>query len=200
MNLLKNCLIAFPGNAINCLVCIVDIVGSTKITAGLSTEKSCKYYSIFLNVMATIAEEFGAKIVKNGGDSLLFYFPIISNSQEKSLFTNTLECGLSMLDAQVIVNKYLNDEKLPGVKYRISADYGTVMIAKQANSSDPDIFGPPVNMCSKINHHATPNSMVIGGDFYQNVKLYAQYKFKQISGCDVGIKFQYPVYSVRQDK
>ena len=174
------------------------MVGSTKITASLSPEKSCKYYSIFLNVMATIAEEFGARIVKTGGDSLLFYFPKTFNPNEKSSISHSLDCGLNMLEAKEIINEYLKKEKLPPVKYRVSADYGTIMIAKQANSSYPDIFGPPVNMCSKINHHAQPNGMVIGGDLYELVKSLDDYRFRQVPGFDSGIKFQYPVYSVSQ--
>jgi class 3 adenylate cyclase len=196
MNLLKNCLIAFPGNAANYMVCIVDMVGSTKVTAALHPEKSCKYYSIFLNVMATIAEEFGAKIVKNGGDSLLFYFPRTFNPNEKSSINYSLECGLNMLAAKEIVNEYMTKEKLPSVKYRVSADYGTVMIATQANSSSPDIFGPPVNMCAKINHKAQPNEMVIGGDLYEIIKSSEEFRFSQVPGYDSGIKLQYPVYSV----
>jgi hypothetical protein len=31
------------------------------------------YYSIFINIAATIARNFGAKIIKNVGDSLIFY-------------------------------------------------------------------------------------------------------------------------------
>lgn len=196
MNLLKDCLIAFPGNAANYMVCIVDMVGSTKIASSLPPEKSCKYYSIFLNVMATITEEFGAKIVKNGGDSLLFYFPKTVNPNEKSSINYSLECGLKMLEAKEIVNEYMAKEKLPPIKYRVSADYGTVMIAKQVNSSSPDIFGPPVNMCAKINNLAKPNEMVIGGDLYEIVKSSDEFRFREAPGLDYGIKLQYPVYSI----
>ena len=34
-----------------------------------------KYYSIFINTMATVGANFGAKIVKNVGDSVIYYFP-----------------------------------------------------------------------------------------------------------------------------
>ena len=198
MNLLKNCIIAFPGNAANYMVCIVDMVGSTKITAALSTEKSCKYYSIFLNVMATIAEEFNAKIVKNGGDSLLFYFPKTINPNEKPSLCYSLECGLNMIAAKEIVNGFMIREKLPPVKYRVSADYGTVMIAKQANSFEPDIFGPPVNMCAKINRNAPKNGIVIGGDMYEMVKDLDDYRYKQTDGFSIGLKYAYPVYTVER--
>src|SRR5215831_18419790 len=56
----------------NCCVCFVDIVDSTRITSSINNpEKVRKYYEIFLNTMAAIARNFGAKIIKNVGDCLL---------------------------------------------------------------------------------------------------------------------------------
>ena len=46
-------------------VCVVDAVNPTKITAALTKEQLCKYYSLFLGSMAIIATKFGASVVKN---------------------------------------------------------------------------------------------------------------------------------------
>ena len=55
---------------------IVDIVNSTKITADIGdSENVAKYYSIFINTMAVIARNFGAEVIKNVGDSVIFFFP-----------------------------------------------------------------------------------------------------------------------------
>src|SRR5919109_1337648 len=55
---------------------IVDIVSSTKITANIDkSENVAKYYSIFINTMAAIARNFDAEVVKNAGDSVIFFFP-----------------------------------------------------------------------------------------------------------------------------
>lgn len=57
-----------------CCVCFIDIVDSTRTTSNLDNpQKIRKYYSIFLNSMAAIARGGGAKIIKNIGDSLVFY-------------------------------------------------------------------------------------------------------------------------------
>jgi hypothetical protein len=32
------------------------------------------YYTIFLNAVSTIAKNFGAEIIKNMGDALVFYY------------------------------------------------------------------------------------------------------------------------------
>ena len=196
MKVIKDDMISFSGKFEDYFISIVDIVDSTKITSFLSQKQACKYYAIFLNVMAAIVEDFGGKIVKNVGDSLLYYFPKKSEFSENLLSKYSIECGIAMLAAANRINELMKEEHLPSVKYRISGDYGTVMIARDIHSARDDIFGPPVNMCSKINRHAKPNSMVIGGDMYQIAKYFREYSFKQCSDCSAGLKFSYPVYSI----
>ena len=54
-------------------VCFVDIVNSSQITARIAVgDKIKKYYEIFLNAIAALAKNFGAKVIKNIGDAVLF--------------------------------------------------------------------------------------------------------------------------------
>jgi hypothetical protein len=66
--------IAFSGKVQKCCVCFIDMVGSTKISSDLTAAQLSRYYEIFLNTIARIAGNFGAKIVKNAGDALIFLF------------------------------------------------------------------------------------------------------------------------------
>jgi len=199
---LKNALdneILFNGGYKNYCICIVDIVNSCKITASLPKAKVCKYYSIFLNSMAMIAKEFGGKVVKNVGDSLLYYFPQTSDDSSKHNFIDPLECSMAMIEAHGIINQKMREERLPPVNYRISADYGSVMTAK-TKTSDEDVFGATVNMCAKINHIAIPNSIVIGADLFQIVKSFEGYEFEPVAVYSSGFKYEYTVYSVTYHK
>jgi len=90
------------------------------------------------------------------------------------------------------------ENELPDLDYRISADYGCIMMADSMTSVNKDVFGSPVNVCNKINSMALPNTMVIGSDLYQHVKNEQEYSFKEIRSCTVGYKHMYPVYSVQQ--
>ena len=179
---------------------IVDIVSSTKITATLNKSKICQYYSVFLNTMAEIVKKSGGIVVKNVGDSLLYYFPKTSDTSDKLAFVDSLECGMKMIDEHSIVNSMMHKEGLPSVNYRISSDHGMIMTAKSANSFNEDIFGPTVSLCAKINSCAMPNSMVIGGDLYQIVRSFEQYRFESTLGYHSGVKGQYPIYSVKRHK
>ena len=200
---LKNVLdneISFNGEHENYCVCIVDIVNSSRITAALPKEKVSRYYSIFLNSMAMIAKEFGGKVVKNVGDSLLYYFPQTSDDSNKNNFIDPLECSMAMIEAHDVINQKMREEELPPVNYRISADYGSVITAKTITSSNEDVFGATVNMCAKINHIAMPNRMVIGGDLFEIVKSFGRYQFEPVAAYQSGFKFQYTVYSVKYHK
>ena len=98
----------------NCCVCFVDIVDSTRITSSINNpEKVRKYYGIFLNTMAAIARNFGARVIKNVGDCLIFYYPRTSDPSNKSAFNDVLECCITMVDARDTINQKLHEEELP---------------------------------------------------------------------------------------
>ena len=69
---------------------------------------------------------------------------------------------------------------------------------KTNGSSNIDVFGTPVNMCTKINHGATKNSIVIGSDLYRTAKNLDSYSYQMINSYSIGMKFVYPIYGVRR--
>jgi two-component system, OmpR family, response regulator ChvI len=195
--------IQFTGKSHNCCVCFVDVVDSTRITTVEIThpQKIKAYYSVFINTMAAIARDFDATVIKNTGDSLIYYFPKTADSNNMPAFKSVFECGLTMISVNPIVNAKLQKEKgLPNLSYRISADYGRVEEAKSLTSTTEDLFGPTVNLCAKINSKAEPNGMVIGNNLYQITKAIFEYDyhFNKIDGysIDDSSDNQYPVYSI----
>lgn len=188
-------LIAFSDQTKSYCVGIVDMVDSTKISSKLSIGKISRYYQIFLNTMAKTLSHFGGMVIKNVGDSLVFYFPESSRCRRFG-FMCCLEASLAMIDAHDLVCECAKKEDLPCINYRISCDYGPVAIMKPNGDSSLDMIGPPLNMCSKINHLVKSNEAVIGGDLYQMVKKFDDYKFQQIKGFSIGLKYEYPAYLV----
>jgi two-component system, OmpR family, response regulator ChvI len=193
--------ISFSGKSENYCVSYIDMVNSTNITAQIShADKIRRYYSIFINTMATLATNYGAKVIKNAGDSLTYYFPKTADSTNMEAFKNVIECGITMISAGTVLNTRMYEEGLPPINYRISSDYGRVEIVKSAISENVDLFGPTVNICASINSKALPNQMVIGGDLYQIIKSFSHfhhnYHFKSVGEYQVGFKQMYPIYSV----
>ncbi len=140
------------------------MVNSTSVTARMTNPQDVKkYYTIFINTMATIARNFEGKVIKNSGDSVIYYFPNTCDSGNECAFRNVMECCLTMIAANTVINDKLYEESLPSMAYRISADYGKVAVAKSITSVSDDLFGTTVNLCAKINRYAKPNTMIIGG-------------------------------------
>src|SRR6476661_7980761 len=196
-------------------VCIIDIVESTTKTQMIaSSEKIRQYYSIFLNTMASIIKYNNGKVIKNAGDCLIYYFPkTVDTVTNKSSIQDVLDCGLAMIEANSVLNANLNKNGLPSIDYRISGNYGKVELATSSNSNSVDLFGPTVNICSKINHLALSNEMVIYKDFYDVVKntpFFKEYRFKELSTSKINLDdkdkdkdkdlsaLAYPVYSVHR--
>lgn len=185
--------ITFSGKLKDCCICFIDMISSTKVSSNLNPEQIAKYYAIFLNSTAIIAKNFGATIIKNAGDSLIYYFPNATKSAEgidgaggeedkNSLmaFKDVIECSMTIMAARDIVNSKLYEEKLPSLNYRISAEYGTVEFAQSVSSQNQDLFGPTMNFCSKINSLAPQNGMIIGNSLYQVVKSFDDYAFEKV--------------------
>ena len=192
--------VQFSSKTENYCVGLVDMVDSTKISARIGWARSTRYYQLFLNSMSEILKRFGGFVIKNVGDCLVYYFPESSKRDRKFGFMSCIECSLAMIESHNYFTQILSEEGLPPVDYRISVDYGSVVIMKSNGTSVPDMIGPPVNMCSKINHYATRNGIVIGGDMYEMVKDFDDYTFKEVQSLSLGFKYSYPVYSVTRKK
>jgi len=187
-------MVAFSGQTNSFCVGIVDMVESTKISARLPVGKLGKYYQIFLNTMADTLSRFGGRVIKNIGDSLLFYFPASAKGRKYG-FMSCLEGCLEMVDIYDYVCACAKNEGLPCINYRISCDYGPVVMMKSGENTT-DMLGPPLNMCAKINHFAQENRFVIGADLYEMVKKIDGYSFSSSKSYRSDQKFQYSVYDV----
>ena len=193
--------IIFQGVSSDFCVCMLDIINSTAITSSLAHEdKIRKFYSLFVNSVSPVVAYFGGRVLKTGGDSMIYYFPKTAEVHRIEGFKNVLECGISLLDLRSTVNSLYKREGIQPIGYRISADYGRLELAESRFSRDQDFFGPTMNLCAKINNKAPPNSMVIGGDLHQVIKklhsLEKQFQFEEISEFSIGLKQRYPIHLV----
>lgn len=195
----ENYTVTFSPETENYCVGMVDLVDSTKISAILESKKMSRYYQVFLNSMSKILKEYDGKVVKNIGDCLLYYFPLTTKESQEEYLTRCLECSFSMTESHDFICRHLKKEKLPCLNYRISMDYGSVILMRSSDSPSIDMIGTPINMCSKINRSAPENGIVIGGDVHEMIKRVPGYGFKQIDGYSVGFKLDYPIYLVKKN-
>lgn len=166
--------------------------------------------------MAVIARGFDAKIIKALGDGMVCYFPKTLELSNHSAFLDVIGYGASAMAARDTINATMHEEDLPTANYRISFDYGKVEVAEtMASGGAEDLFGSPMNLCSKINTYAPINGMVIGYNLYQILKeQYSSslsfdcskyFDFKQIGHCnwkegENQKHISYPIYSIILNK
>jgi len=171
-------------------VMYIDMVQSTKITCQISdSDKLRLFYESFINTLSDIAISHSARIIKNGGDSIICYFPKTKDCVEKSAFKEILDCGLEIIHARDVLNAGLASAGLPATSYRISIDYGKHEVVKDEDLNIVDIFGPTMCVCAKINSLAPPNCMVIGSDLYEIVKSFPDFRFHRYALSFLAVVF-----------
>jgi class 3 adenylate cyclase/ActR/RegA family two-component response regulator len=203
-NLKKN-EVNFSSKSENYCISFIDIVGSTQLTSKLYNSKMIeKFYTIFINEIADIVKNHNGKILKTVGDGIIFFFPETSEVGKIEGFRDAIECFKSMVSSRHLINTKLNKEKLPGISYRISADYGKMEVAMSGETANSyDLFGPTVNFCAKINKKTPPNGIAIGGDLRTIVNSFPnlanRYYFKEIKELTWKTnRYSYPVYILGQ--
>ncbi|HUU47924.1 MAG TPA: HAMP domain-containing protein [Nitrosopumilaceae archaeon] len=191
----EDILLQFSNYSEKYCVCMIDIMNSTKITSNLSDSQTSEFYRIFLNSTALIVRNYSGIVVKNIGDALLFYFPVI-NSEIELTIKKCLNCCLALGESHEEIEKKLQKENLPVIDYRTSATFGMVRIARTSTSSVNDIFGATVNRCAKINRTAPANGLIIGKELFENAKTLEDYIFKKVESEIVSPEHGYTVYIV----
>lgn len=191
--------IFFSEKSSMCCVGFVDMVDSTRITAGLTTRQMSKYYSLFINWVSGIIRGYSGEVVKNTGDGLLFYFPSVGDSPIKTV-RNCLNSAITLSILHRNVNKKFISELLPELNYRISLDYGEVSFAQTVDSTTFDIFSTTVNLCAKINKVGNPNKVIIGGDLYRIARNLSGYDFQEVKQTISIWNRAYPLYTVSEAK
>lgn len=175
----------------------VDMMQSTKLTCQISNSGKLRlFYETFINTISEIAIAHGARIVKNGGDSIICYFPATRECAENSTFKEVLNCGLEIIRAREALNSGFVSLGLPATSYRASADYGKHEVAKDQNSEIVDIFGPTMCLCAKINNLSPPNCLLVGSDLYEIVKSFPEFSIYNFGEYIIQEKHQYPVFLV----
>ena len=186
-----------------CFVNLIDLTENSPVIK--HPDKIRRYYSIFINTMATISRNFNAKLFKNTGTCLIYYFPKTSELSwsNQSTFKDVIECGLAMLAAKETMHSQFTVERLPSLHYKIVADYGRVEVL--------DPFSHTMKSYAKMDSMASPDSMVIGSDLYYIVKRFGHssssfhysnhYGFTRIGEYPFSHIFNYPytIYSVTGD-
>lgn len=180
----------------------IDMESSTYNTAHLCPKDYALYYTVFYDTLSNMAAKFGGRVIKHVGDAVIIYFPATSDPADKEAFKSTLDCATAMLGNRCTINNLFHEADLPPLSFRISADYGRMEPVETETSPVIDWIGPSMNMVTKMNRIALPNTMVVGGDLHQMLSRFSFQEYHQelVGELNIGIRQKYPVYSVTSRK
>jgi adenylate cyclase len=124
-----------------------DIVGFTRRSRGLSTKELSHLVELFEGTAASLVTEHRGRIIKTIGDEVLF---VADEPQDAAAL------ALALVDA------HQQDPDFP--ELRVGLAYGDVMTRLG------DVFGPVVNIASRLTSLAKPCRVLVDRGMYQELK------------------------------
>lgn len=164
-------------------VLYVDLVGSTKMSLELSSDKLSAIVSSFVQEMSYVISQNHGYVLKFSGDAVIGYF--IGRGSILQACDDAVVCAESMLNIMKNgINPILKQKSnLPQLKIKIGIDFGENTVVQFGNEqkSFVDLLGPSMNMAAKVQGVANPNEIVIGEDVYKKLHPDTQKFFKDIT-------------------
>ncbi len=141
-------------------IMFTDIVGYTRLM-GANEEKAMKILENNRGLHDDLLILYDGKKLKEIGDGMLCCFDSASNA---------VKCAIELIRKS---NEY------KGLKLRIGIHIGEVIFSKK------DVFGDGINIASKIEAMAIPDSVLISGKVYEEIKNKNNLKVKFIGTFDL---------------
>jgi len=149
------------------VILYVDVVGSTALSAIVSTEELSVLIRIFCQEMSIVISKYNGYVLKYAGDAVIGYFP--RNPDIISACENAVKCARIM--KQVIdesINMVFPQYGFPKVKIRIALDEGKNQVVVLGR--DPDLLGHVISRAAKFMSKAKPNQIVVGDNVFTNLQ------------------------------
>ena len=135
-------------------VLFCDLVGSTPLAQQLDAEDWREVLAQYHAAAAGAVARWGGHVAKNLGDGLLVYFGWPSAREDDP--ERAIRAGLAMIEAMAPLNATLGAADGTRLAVRIGMDTGAVVIA-----DDGEVFGETVNVASRVQNAAEPDTVVI---------------------------------------
>lgn len=147
------------------IVIYSDLVGSTKTVKNLTPKQVRLFYSIFLNEMTNVINDFGGRVLKCVGDCIIGFFILPDAGwiqQVDSVFLCVKMMAKVMKES---ISPVAQAEGLPAMSCRIGVDCGQVQVVKigvEGIYTEVDVFGDVMNITKKICDRAKSGEILVG--------------------------------------
>jgi len=153
----------------NLTVFFSDIEGFTDLTDGMEPERLSFFINTYLSEMANIALEYGGTIDKFIGDAILVFFgdPETAGDREDAL--KCAHMALRMRDRVRELETVWHENGISKplrVRMGIATGFCTVGNFGSEHRLEYTVLGSPVNLASRLQSRAEPDTILIGDSTY----------------------------------
>jgi class 3 adenylate cyclase len=126
----------FCDSKITLAILHVDLVGSTKLSMTLPTEKLAIIIQTFTQEMSLLISAYGGHVFKYVGDAILAFF-FLSDNNLYLPCSNAVNCARAMIRVmQDGINPILNDNDYPEMGVRVGIDVGENVVVQYGWSTN----------------------------------------------------------------
>ncbi|MGA0305617.1 MAG: adenylate/guanylate cyclase domain-containing protein [bacterium] len=150
-----------------------DLEGFTELTERLEPEVLTELLTHYLTEMSKIALRWGGTIDKYIGDAIMIFFGDPASKGEKADAVNCVRMAMEMVDQLAEVRAIWKDKGLAlplNARMGIHTGICTVGNFGSEDRLDYTVIGNGVNLASRLESNAKPNSILISEDTYLHVR------------------------------
>lgn len=152
-----------------------DLVGFTALSQQVSEQELAGVVDRFMTLAYETVVSLGGRVIKTIGDEVMYAV------EEPKV---AVDIGLSLADA------YRDDEQLSDVRVGIAS--GDVL------DHDGDLFGPPVNLASRITAIARPGAVVVSPEVHEALAGDDGYRWRSLRARNLKGIGRVPLWRVRR--
>ena len=150
-----------------------DLVNFTQTTENLEPEMLSDILNNYLDEMITIALKYGATVDKFIGDAIMVFFGDPETKGEKEDALACISMALEMRSKMDILSKqWMEKGLMEPLKVRMGMTTGYVTVGNfgSRHRMDYTIIGGQVNLASRLEYNANPNTILISHETYSLIK------------------------------
>ena len=150
-----------------------DLEGFTELTERLEPEVLTELLTHYLTEMSKIALRWGGTIDKYIGDAIMIFFGDPASKGEKVDAINCVRMAMEMVDQLAEIRAIWKDKGLAlplNARMGIHTGICTVGNFGSEDRLDYTVIGNGVNLASRLESNAKPNSILISEDTYLHVR------------------------------
>ena len=163
-------------------VMVIDLVGSTKLSAEIHPMRLGRWVREFSQESTFVIESFGGHVLKYVGDAVIAYF--LHNNKPKESANNSVLAAKALI--QVVENSIdpiMKKRGLPTLSLHIGIDHGknsVLLYGHDKRKSHIDLIGLTLNLAAKMEGICGINQIVIGENVYKKLDTAQKKKFKKV--------------------